>query len=787
MIPEEKPPSSLEETKLLERHEDRPENQKQDVRDYDQLLDQYSLHQFIIRKGKVLDTPEFTSFKRKYAHIWGSIASVLKMIEQLLANSRIDMVLCNGTKLVELAEDSELKVPTKQQLMSCLGDMDSKPLKIKNVLSEGENKARRAAVKIQAFARMWLMRKNYRIYKFRYSMASCIQRAWRSYLFLKNTRIRISKKWEKKMLNWRCLMADFRRDWHRTCRKRRVEIHVPSMSLHANQRRSMHNFNILENAQMSRLAVLKDPKVEVIYIAPFRIPREVLGYFYALLEVGGVESPQRRIGIAIPENIKIYPDHFSLSKIALYSPVLLNTVREWIHGRPAYIVPGDTGQEDLQLAVELNVPMLSAEPDMNALLGSKSAARGIFSEAKVPIMHGVGGIYDEKEFFKYFSKLVVENLDVKRWIFKIDHERGGRGIAFIDMMSLQERDSNIEWWNNRQVRSGAEIRIIIALRGEIAQKARFAHPKLYPSWEAYARDFFRDGGVIEACPNNVVSSPSANVFVEPDGTVNITSTHDQVFSRDYVSCGNSFPSSGPHEAIHDAALMIARVAFKHGLIGFLGLDFVLSYDARSGTHSLMAVDLNPRLTDSATNFMLFDCLINGNRQNSNVGSSEATLGPKRFYTAINYLYQPQISSLQMNTFFNACRLGNIAYDIQSNQGTVFILIDSFASGALGVLSVGRDLLSEVAIETKGQIPGSRIHDSLVDPGIIDSIQLIVDALVFIREQLSSSMRGMKHVFASESNLDPTLLACRALLKRKKWELEATKQNGIQELRAGKIR
>merc|ERR1712054_738010 len=101
----------------------------------------------------------------------------------------------------------------------------------------------------------------------------------------------------------------------------------------------------------------------------------------------------------------------------------------------------------------------------------------------------------------------------------------------------------------------------------------------------------------------------------------------------------------------------------------------------------MAVDLNPRLTDSATNFMLFDCLINGkfspalgeyrmlqrkaldksresSRLNNNSGPSEAPLGPKRFYTAINYLYQPQISSLQMNTFFNACRLRNISYDIQ---------------------------------------------------------------------------------------------------------------------------
>ena len=39
----------------------------EEIRGYNELLDQYSLHQFIIRKGKVLDvTPEFESFRRTH-------------------------------------------------------------------------------------------------------------------------------------------------------------------------------------------------------------------------------------------------------------------------------------------------------------------------------------------------------------------------------------------------------------------------------------------------------------------------------------------------------------------------------------------------------------------------------------------------------------------------------------------------------------------------------------------------------------------------------------------------
>jgi hypothetical protein len=32
----------------------------------------------------------------------------------------------------------------------------------------------------------------------------------------------------------------------------------------------------------------------------------------------------------------------------------------------------------------------------------------------------------------YFSRLIVEHLDCNKWVFKIDNEWGGRGIAHFD-------------------------------------------------------------------------------------------------------------------------------------------------------------------------------------------------------------------------------------------------------------------------------------------------------------------------------------------------------------------
>lgn len=45
-------------------------------------MDQYSLHEFLIRRGSTVDsTPEFLSFHRTYAKQWGPIAELVLQLE----------------------------------------------------------------------------------------------------------------------------------------------------------------------------------------------------------------------------------------------------------------------------------------------------------------------------------------------------------------------------------------------------------------------------------------------------------------------------------------------------------------------------------------------------------------------------------------------------------------------------------------------------------------------------------------------------------------------------------
>ena len=81
------------------------------------------------------------------------------------------------------------------------------------------------------------------------------------------------------------LASNLSRGWDDLQRRRRVVVHVPSISRDEAQRMSMDYFAIEENSQMGRLLWAGSPDVEVIYVAPFPLSPDVLQYYTKLLQV----------------------------------------------------------------------------------------------------------------------------------------------------------------------------------------------------------------------------------------------------------------------------------------------------------------------------------------------------------------------------------------------------------------------------------------------------------------------------------------------------------------------
>ena len=123
---------------------------------------------------------------------------------------------------------------------------------------------------------------------------------------------------------------------------------------------------------------MKDPNVDVIYICPYTLTKEVEKYYMKILELVEIENPGSRFHVIVPENYVKFPGHLSLTQALLYSPHAMKRIEELVREKQAYIVPGKSGDYDVKLSIQLGVPILCGEPDKINVFSTKSGAKRIF-------------------------------------------------------------------------------------------------------------------------------------------------------------------------------------------------------------------------------------------------------------------------------------------------------------------------------------------------------------------------------------------------------------------------
>ena len=609
------------------------------IRGYNELLDEYSLHQFIIRKGRVLaDTPEFKSYRRTNEGRWGGILRVVEALEDLLTLFAVPMAFIDGQAVARLAQD-ELAQLTTDRLLACIANVDQVQTFIRipgrRFVHEGGTEL--AATLVQSTYRAHRCRRRYGRFLLERDATLTIQRRWKQWQAMAHARGLIRQRRIEDAQKWRRMREGLAQSWDAMKTKRRTVIHIHSLSRDEHHRLGIPHFPTRQNLQMARLCSVADPRVDVIYVAPFEINDDVRSYYTKLLEVGGVADADTRIKFVVPENLHRFPEHLSLSAALLYSPRALRQIRRYVKGKAAYIVPGVVGPEDKTLSLYLGLPMVGPDPGVAAVLGSKSGSKRIFAAADVNIPVGAHDVYEEGELFATVAKLVAAYPDVRKWLVKIDDEWGGRGHCLLDVSSqpdlrrivaelqaerAQFTRSDPAYWGRQDVQETARKRLMQEVPAAMRRHAVLAGgggggggaDGPYPDWRRFVAGIERAGCVVEAVPNELLGSPSASIFIEPTGKVSVVATHEQLFSTPFRYCGAIFPQqSVPHAAIRGAATAVGLELHKKGVYGHVGIDFAAFWDTFSDAKRLWAVDLNPQLTRSTATFVFFNFLMGGSR------------------------------------------------------------------------------------------------------------------------------------------------------------------------------
>lgn len=443
---------------------------------------------------------------------------------------------------------------------------------------------------------------------------------------------------------------------------------VPSLSLDPDVLRRISAVEYYEERLLCLLMLLGMPRTQVIYITSRAIAPSIVDYYLHLLPGVPASHARRRLTMIDCDDGSMRP----LTAKILSRPRLLDRIRRSIaHPDTAHITCFNSTSLERTLAVQLGVPLYATDPDLVSL-GTKSGGRKAFRKAGLEIPDGVEDVRDEADVVLALDEVVHRNLDVNRLLIKLDEGFSGEGNASLDVRQAPRGAAFREW-----VKPRLESDLVFEAAGE--------------SWPTFAEKLTRMSGIVEMfVEGEDPASPSVQCRIDPLGSVEIVSTHDQVLGgpTGQVFLGCTFPAADRYRTdLHDAGMRVGELLRDTGVIGRYGIDFVSV--EQEGERRNYAIEINLRKGGTTLPFLMLQFLTGGN-YDPVTGLYGTRLGEERYYYATDNLEHDRYKSLTPRDLVDIVVERGLHFDSTTQEGVVFHLIGAIAEyGKLGVVAVGR--------------------------------------------------------------------------------------------------
>lgn len=684
-----------------------------ELRTYASLMDQYSLHNFMIWNGKTLEnTPEFQSFMRKYCNEWGYIVTIIKKLEELMDENMVKLAIINGQRVAELAM-LNLSMFGDDQLLSCVANADKLHSQLNPLPSNEADQFLRAVIKIQTIARRWYAVFKYRALKRKLRAAILIQSIIRRFIqrcrdlkLKKNVMDSVDVIWQSN-----CKKLD--ETWNNANSLKKILIHIPSFNASEFVRLNMDHTYGLQNSHISCLHHLADPNVEIVYISPIEFGANELAYIDKFLNVMNINTYPRRLKFIVPDLVKRMPAHVPLAHLLWYSSSTLRKLKTIVSSKSCNVmlIPSDVGWAEKRIANFLNIPMLSPEPNVAAVLMTRSQSKRVFMKAEANIPIGAHDIYTEDDFLIALTRLIASNVDVRRWLIKLNTDFNAETFAYVDvdkmslMATLRNEQAALihttgdpESWFERNVQLKARKRLLKYIQGTNMSIVKFCRPDMYNSWRFYVSCLKQYGAVIEAEPPNIRAVLRSHCFVHPLGKVSYINTVQSILNERFEVQASLYPQRAvPESAMEGACMSIANTLYDNwGIVGYVTIAFIAHWDALENMPRVVAESLHIGMNATFGAIGTLSVLIHPPEPLSFPQSLTLRLDSNdRAFVHIPLAVHTPLTTSRDDIFFRLSKMYGVCFDYERKTGVLFFLVDSIMGGAVSMIAIAENRMKAI--------------------------------------------------------------------------------------------
>lgn len=318
-----------------------------------------------------------------------------------------------------------------------------------------------------------------------------------------------------------------------------------------------------------------------------------------------------------------------------------------------------------RLATAIGAELFACPPHL-ALLGTKSASRGAFAEAGVPMPDGEADLTSRADVIDALALLKERQPDLERAVVKLNDSFAGGGNAVVTYPTRPPTSDDLE---------------------QAVESASFVAAGETPA--RYFESLSRMGGIVEEwLAADRTMSPSVQLVISPSGKVRVQSTHEQILggadNQTYFGC--TFPANAAYSvAIAASAEQIGEVLAAKGVRGHLSIDFVCRENAEGWEH--YAIEVNLRM-GGATAPISFLESATGSVYDTNTGGFNGPGGRPLFYKSADRIQNDTFRTLHAEAIIERLGQQDALYNAERGSGAILYMLGAVPTvGKLGVVAV----------------------------------------------------------------------------------------------------